>query len=79
MNDAGYAFLDKTFRRLETFQLVFKGLKILVVHNSLNDGKSMSGVLRHYLLMAKAWSADGHEVDFMVAKAAYPQILAHLP
>ena len=39
----------------------------------------MSGVLRHYLLMARAWLAQGHEVDFLVASAAYPQIRANVP
>jgi len=54
-------------------------LKILIVHNSLNDGTSMSGVLKHYLLMAKAWCDMGHQVDFMMAKAGFPQVASQLP
>ena len=54
-------------------------LKILIVHNSLNDGTSMSGVLKHYLLMARAWVDMGHKVDFMMAKAGFPQVASQLP
>jgi glycosyltransferase involved in cell wall biosynthesis len=54
-------------------------LKILIVHNSLNDGASMSGVLKHYLLMARAWADAGHQVDFLVAKAGFPQIQSQAP
>jgi glycosyltransferase involved in cell wall biosynthesis len=54
-------------------------LKILIVHNSLNDGTSMSGVLKHYLLMARAWVDAGHQVDFMMAKAGFPQIESQAP
>lgn len=39
----------------------------------------MSGVLKHYLLMARAWVDSGHEVDFMMAKAGYPQIQSQAP
>lgn len=39
----------------------------------------MSGVLKHYLLMARAWVAAGHQVDFMMAKAGYPQIKSQAP
>ncbi|XOV69624.1 MAG: glycosyltransferase family 4 protein [Verrucomicrobiota bacterium] len=54
-------------------------MKILIVHNSLNDGTSMSGVLKHYLLMARAWSQRGNQVDFLVARAGYPQIQSMAP
>ena len=39
----------------------------------------MSGVLKHYLLMAKAWTQKGHQVDFLVAHAGYPQIRSAAP
>ena len=39
----------------------------------------MSGVLKHYLLMARAWVDFGHQVDFMMAKAGYPQIQSQAP
>ena len=39
----------------------------------------MSGVLKHYLLMAKAWTQKGHQVDFLVARAGYPQIRSAVP
>ncbi|MDG1889669.1 MAG: glycosyltransferase family 4 protein [Verrucomicrobiota bacterium] len=54
-------------------------MKILIVHNSLNDGMSMSGVLKHYLLMARAWVKSGHQVDFMLAKAGFPQLKSQAP
>ncbi len=56
-----------------------RNLKILIVHNSLNDGTSMSGVLKHYLLMARAWIDSGHQVDFLMAKAGFPQVKAQAP
>ncbi len=49
-------------------------MKILVVHNSLNDSKSLSGALRHFLVMANEWNAMGHQTDFLCAKCAFPQI-----
>lgn len=49
-------------------------MKILVVHNSLNDSKSLSGALRHFLVMANEWTAMGHQTDFLCAKCAFPQI-----
>lgn len=49
-------------------------MKILLVHNSLNDSTSVSGVLKHYALVAKAWIAQGHETDFLVATAGFPQV-----
>lgn len=39
----------------------------------------MSGVLKHYLLMAKAWTQKGHRVDFLVARAGYPQVRSMAP
>ena len=54
-------------------------LKILIVHNSFNDGTSMSGVLKHYLLMARAWVDAGHQVDFLVARAGFRQIQTQAP
>ncbi len=54
-------------------------MRILIVHNSLNDSTSMSGVLKHYLLMARAWQAMGHRVDFLVARAGFPQIQSVTP
>ena len=49
-------------------------MNILLVHNSLNDSTSVSGVLKHYALMAKEWIAQGHRVDFLVATAGFPQV-----
>ncbi|MSU05057.1 MAG: glycosyltransferase [Pedosphaera sp.] len=49
-------------------------MKILVVHNSLNDSKSLSGALRHFLVMANEWTAMGHQTDFLCPKCAFPQI-----
>jgi glycosyltransferase involved in cell wall biosynthesis len=54
-------------------------MRILIVHNTLNDSRSVNGVLRHYVLMAKAWIADGHATDFLAARAAEPQLTALAP
>ena len=32
---------------------------ILIIYNTANDSRSVSGVLKHYLLMARAWIAQG--------------------
>ncbi len=49
-------------------------MNILLVHNSLNDSTSVSGVLKHYALVAKEWIEQGHSVDFLVATAGFPQV-----
>ena len=33
-------------------------MRILLVHNTLNDSVSISGVLREYVNMARVWVAD---------------------
>jgi glycosyltransferase involved in cell wall biosynthesis len=45
----------------------------LIVHNILNDSRSVSGVLTEYAHMANAWIEAGHQTDFLVAKAGWPQ------
>jgi glycosyltransferase involved in cell wall biosynthesis len=54
-------------------------VKILIVHNTLNDSKSLSGALRHFLVMANEWTAAGHQTDFVVAKCGFPQISSFCP
>lgn len=54
-------------------------MKILIVHNTLNDSKSLSGALRHFLVMANEWTAAGHQTDFLVAKCGFPQISSFSP
>ncbi len=49
-------------------------MNILLVHNSLNDSTSVSGVLKHYALVAKGWIEQGHTTDFLVATAGFPQV-----
>lgn len=49
-------------------------MKILIVHNALNDSTSVSGVLKHYAFMANEWNARGHRTDFLVARAGFPQV-----
>jgi glycosyltransferase involved in cell wall biosynthesis len=49
-------------------------MNILIVHNTLNDSRSVNGVLRHYVLMAREWIRLGHPTDFVVAKAGWPQL-----
>lgn len=54
-------------------------MKILIVHNSLMDSRSVSGVLKHYAFMADEWIAAGHPTDFLVARAGFPQFHALCP
>jgi glycosyltransferase involved in cell wall biosynthesis len=54
-------------------------MKILIVHNTLNDSKSLSGALRHFLFMANEWTAAGHQTDFLIAKCAFPQLSSFCP
>ena len=49
-------------------------MRILIVHNTLNDSTSVSGVLKHYAFMANEWNAAGHQTDFVVAQAGFPQL-----
>lgn len=49
-------------------------MRLLLVHNILNDSTSVSGVLREYVNMAREWRELGHAVDFLVARAAFPQL-----
>ena len=49
-------------------------MRILIVHNILNDSVSVSGVLKHYAFMANEWIAAGHPTDFVVAKAGFAQL-----
>lgn len=49
-------------------------MKILIVHNALNDSRSVSGVVRHYAFVAEGLNAQGHEVDFYIARAGFPQL-----
>lgn len=48
-------------------------MRILIVHNTLNDSRSINGVMRHYTLMARSWIPAGNPTDFLVAKAGWPQ------
>lgn len=54
-------------------------MKILIVHNTLNDSKSLSGALRHFLFMANEWNAAGHQTDFIIARCAFPQLASFCP
>lgn len=54
-------------------------MRILIVYNTVNDSTSISGVLRHYAYMAKAWTALGHPTDFVIAKVGWPQMKDLVP
>lgn len=49
-------------------------MRILIVHNTLNDSRSLSGALRHFLYMADEWTRAGHQTDFLAARCGFPQI-----
>ena len=54
-------------------------MRILIVHNTLNDSRSISGVLRHYTWMANEWIKAGHLTDFVAARCGFSQIRALAP
>ncbi len=47
-------------------------MRILIVYNTVNDARSVSGVQRHFAGVTADWIRQGHAVDFLVAKAAWP-------
>ena len=49
-------------------------MRILLVHNTLNDSVSISGVLREYVNMANVWMKEGHHVDFLSGRVAHRQL-----
>ena len=49
-------------------------MRILLVHNTLNDSVSISGVLREYVNMANVWVDEGHQVDFLSGRVAHKQL-----
>jgi len=49
-------------------------MRILIVHNTLNDSRSLSGALRHFLYMAEEWTAAGHQTDFLAARCGFKTI-----
>jgi glycosyltransferase involved in cell wall biosynthesis len=49
-------------------------MRILIVHNTLNDSLSVSGVLKHYAWMANVWIEEGHPTDFVLASVGFPQL-----
>lgn len=53
--------------------------RVLIVYNTANDSRSVSGVLKHFLLMAKAWMADGWTVDFLASRAGLAPVRKDLP
>jgi glycosyltransferase involved in cell wall biosynthesis len=53
--------------------------RVLITYNTANDSRSVSGVLKHLLLVGRGWMDQGIEVDFLVARAGFPQIRDFLP
>lgn len=47
-------------------------MRCLIVYNTINDARSVSGVQRHFAGVTADWIAQGHTVDFLVARAAWP-------
>lgn len=54
-------------------------MKILIVYNSALDARSVSGVQRHFAGVVSQWVAEGHTVDFLVARAAWPVFREQFP
>lgn len=49
-------------------------MNILIVHNTLNDSRSLSGALRHFLYVSEVWNEMGHPTDYLCARCGFPQI-----
>jgi glycosyltransferase involved in cell wall biosynthesis len=47
-------------------------MRILIVYGTAVDGRSISGVQRHFAGVTRHWIDQGHVVDFYVARAAWP-------
>ena len=54
-------------------------MRILLVHNTLNDSVSISGVLREYVNIAQVWVEEGHTVDFLCGRVAHKQLTELAP
>ncbi len=50
-------------------------MRILLVHNTLNDSVSIFGVLREYPNMRNVWVAAGHQIDFLEGYVAHKQLI----
>src|SRR5688572_1935313 len=64
---------------LATRPVVETPKKVLVTYNTANDSRSVSGVLKHLLLIGRSWINDGIQVDFLLARAGFPQVRDLLP
>lgn len=47
-------------------------MRILIVYNSALDARSVSGVQTYFSGVVRHWRAEGHSVDILVARAAWP-------
>lgn len=47
-------------------------VNLLIVYNSALDARTISGVQRHFAGVVNCWIRDGHCVDFLVPRAAWP-------
>ncbi len=54
-------------------------MRILFVLNTLNDSRSVAGGVRHYTSLAQQWNRMGHQTDFVVARAGFPQLRRFSP
>lgn len=54
-------------------------MKVLIVYNSALDARSVSGVQRYLTGVVDHWTDDGHTVDFLVARAAWPVFREQFP
>ncbi len=54
-------------------------MKILAVVNSQMDSKSVSGVMRLYAMQATFWMSQGHQTDFLLARAGFAQLRKMVP
>lgn len=47
-------------------------MRILIVYNTAMEHRSISGVQRHFAGVVPHWIRGGHQVDFLIGRAAFP-------
>lgn len=54
-------------------------MNVLIVYNSALDPHSMSGVQRYFIDVVREWKRQGHRVDFLAGRGAWPSFERNFP
>ena len=54
-------------------------MNVLIVYNSALDPNSMSGVQRYFIDVVREWKRQGHRVDFLAGRGAWPSFERNFP